>query len=372
MFKKRERPQAARAKAEAAAEEEGAPDVLAGDLVTKKAKRGAATTASNATSEGIGVSASTKKEQLTDAAKHAARQQDAVQNGYKASGSTENTPAGDATRRLEVDTDISHDNRAVLERNAAINKGLKDGTLEKGVYRGLGAYKKYANQSEGAIAASKYTGLLGPLRSSMSNVRSTVRVEYAFSSQGLDGGFCKDYKETGYCGFGDSCKFAHDRGDYKSGYQLEQEWEDRQKEIEAKRRKKWEKRQKKIAVAQAEGREVDSESSSESSDDSDDDLPKECAECTERWEKCTSQPIQTTCGHYFCEDCAMTAFAKSPKCITCGTNTNGIFNSADVLLDKLQARKDMKVERKRMKAVKKQEAFRSANPFSNNVDAENR
>jgi hypothetical protein len=26
---------------------------------------------------------------------------------------------------------------------------------------------------------------------------------------------CKDYKETGRCGYGDSCKFMHDRGDYK-------------------------------------------------------------------------------------------------------------------------------------------------------------
>ena len=36
---------------------------------------------------------------------------------------------------------------------------------------------------------------------------------------------CKDYKETGFCGFGDSCKFMHDRGDYKFGWQLEREQE---------------------------------------------------------------------------------------------------------------------------------------------------
>ena len=70
---------------------------------------------------------------------------------------------------------------------------------------------------------------------------------------------CKDYKETGYCGFGgeqprksltvrqksfsgpakilmavkkkcfsDSCKFLHDRGDYKSGWQLDREFEESQ------------------------------------------------------------------------------------------------------------------------------------------------
>ena len=32
---------------------------------------------------------------------------------------------------------------------------------------------------------------------------------------------CKDYKETGYCGYGDACKFVHDRGDYKSGWELD-------------------------------------------------------------------------------------------------------------------------------------------------------
>ena len=31
---------------------------------------------------------------------------------------------------------------------------------------------------------------------------------------------CKDYKETGYCSFGDSCKFIHDRSDYKSGWEI--------------------------------------------------------------------------------------------------------------------------------------------------------
>ncbi|KVI04330.1 Zinc finger, CCCH-type [Cynara cardunculus var. scolymus] len=35
---------------------------------------------------------------------------------------------------------------------------------------------------------------------------------------------CKDYKQTGYCGYGESCKFLHDYGDYKSG------WHQRRKE----------------------------------------------------------------------------------------------------------------------------------------------
>ncbi|KAI9912192.1 hypothetical protein PsorP6_009719 [Peronosclerospora sorghi] len=41
--------------------------------------------------------------------------------------------------------------------------------------------------------------------------------------------FCKDYKETGFCGYGDSCKFLHDRGGYKSGWQIEKEFDEKEK-----------------------------------------------------------------------------------------------------------------------------------------------
>ncbi|CAE7747021.1 unnamed protein product [Symbiodinium pilosum] len=231
MFKKRERPKANpeliqyEATRTKETEEEPAED-SAVPLPVKRQKR-SATAVSSVTGEGGSIAASTRKEPMSEAAKIASRQQDAVFSGFKASGSTENTPSSDATRRLEVDTDVSQDNRAILERNEQINQGLKDGTLEKGVYRGLKGYKQYANRSEHAIANSKYTGLLGPLRSSLSNVRSTLRIEYIGTSG--EGGICKDYKETGYCGFGDSCKFAHDRSDYKPSYILEQEWEAKQK-----------------------------------------------------------------------------------------------------------------------------------------------
>lgn len=57
----------------------------------------------------------------------------------------------------------------------------------------------------------------GPIRAP-ANLRATVRWDYQPD-------ICKDYKETGFCGFGDSCKFLHDRSDYKHGWQLEREWE---------------------------------------------------------------------------------------------------------------------------------------------------
>merc|ERR1719326_2592971 len=104
-------------------------------------------------------------------------------------------------------------------------------------------------------------GLLGPTRNTLSNVRSTIRVEFWNASSGTDGGICKDYKETGYCGYGDSCKYLHDRSDYKQGYQLEAEWEAKQKAIEDKKRKRWERR---IAKKAAAGENIESGESSSS------------------------------------------------------------------------------------------------------------
>jgi RING finger protein 113A len=40
---------------------------------------------------------------------------------------------------------------------------------------------------------------------------------------------CKDYFESGYCAFGNSCIFIHDRSDYKSGAELDSEWNEKNK-----------------------------------------------------------------------------------------------------------------------------------------------
>eukprot|EP01055_Gregarina_sp_Pseudo9_P003968 Gregarina_sp_Pseudo_9__3967@NODE_410_length_2896_cov_13_895695_g387_i0_p2_GENE_NODE_410_length_2896_cov_13_895695_g387_i0NODE_410_length_2896_cov_13_895695_g387_i0_p2_ORF_typecomplete_len237_score68_91zfCCCH/PF00642_24/1_7e09zf_CCCH_4/PF18345_1/0_00016zfCCCH_4/PF18044_1/0_0029zfCCCH_3/PF15663_5/0_015zfCCCH_8/PF18633_1/0_39Torus/PF16131_5/0_45zfCCCH_2/PF14608_6/0_63_NODE_410_length_2896_cov_13_895695_g387_i04471157 len=123
--------------------------------------------------------------------------------------------------QLEIDTDKSHDHRAIWERNFAIGEKLRTGELEAGVYRGQGAYVSHMKQREDAIRGNKYTGLHGPLRGSQF-ARTTLRIDY-------NPEICKDYKETGYCGFGDTCKFLHDRSDYKAGWQIEKEWEEEQR-----------------------------------------------------------------------------------------------------------------------------------------------
>ena len=51
-------------------------------------------------------------------------------------------------------------------------------------------------------------GVIGPQKAP-EFVRMTCRFDYQPD-------ICKDYKETGFCGYGDNCKFMHDRGDYLS------------------------------------------------------------------------------------------------------------------------------------------------------------
>lgn len=80
-----------------------------------------------------------------------------------------------------------------------------DNTISDGIFR---------NAQRNAFHA-------GPLRAAAS-VRVTARFDYQPD-------VCKDYKDTGFCGFGDTCIYLHDRGDTLTGWQLDQQWEQEQK-----------------------------------------------------------------------------------------------------------------------------------------------
>ena len=43
-----------------------------------------------------------------------------------------------------------------------------------------------------------------------------------------------------------------------------------------------------------------------------------------------------SCGHYFCEKCALEQYRKSPKCYVCGKNTGGCFNKATNIIERLE------------------------------------
>lgn len=58
---------------------------------------------------------------------------------------------------------------------------------------------------------------MGPQKAS-TNIRTITVTDYTPD-------VCKDYKQTGFCGFGDNCKFLHAREDYAAGWKLDREWE---------------------------------------------------------------------------------------------------------------------------------------------------
>lgn len=105
--------------------------------------------------------------------------------------------AGDATATLDIDTEVGRDARSILERNILLNEtGVLD--EEPNVYRGQAAYKNYIKKDISQVGANKFTGTQGPLRAP-AFVRTTARFDYQPD-------ICKDYKETGFCGYGDQCK----------------------------------------------------------------------------------------------------------------------------------------------------------------------
>lgn len=193
------------------------------------------------------------------------------------------------------------------------------------IYRGQKGYHEYVQEEpERKHARQKIMGVLGPSKSS-ANVRVSTRFDYQQD-------ICKDYKETGYCGFGDSCIFLHDRSDYKTGWQLEKEWNEEQKKKEKALQEKLLRKLEKVSTRRADGESSSTFQDNDGDDDSDDStakvdaVPFACLQCKVKWEECKTSPCVTLCKHYFCESCFMLKCRQ--KCSVCGKSTQGIFNAA--------------------------------------------
>jgi RING finger protein 113A len=130
----------------------------------------------------------------------------------------------------------------------------QDGEIDDGLYRGAANYHKHLTKRTD-VMDKKMTH--GPIRAT-ANVRTITLMDYQPD-------VCKDYKETGFCGYGDSCKFLHDRGDYLAGWQMDKVDPDSGQPV------------------------VDVE-------DEEEEVPFACLICREPF----TDPVVTKCGHYFC------------------------------------------------------------------------
>ncbi|KAI1419049.1 hypothetical protein F5Y12DRAFT_779811 [Xylaria sp. FL1777] len=175
----------------------------------------------------------------------------------------------------------------------------------------------------------------GPVRTS-TNVRITTTTDFAPD-------ICKDYQRSGWCGFGDSCVFLHDRSDVKRGWQLDREWETVSKG------------RKDLggtvvsSAAQKQGKDKGQDNKTgpnNGAQDEDDDekmlanIPFVCIIC----EKPYKSPVITRCGHYFCESCALGRYRKDPSCKNCGAATNGVFNTATRLERLLKRKRESNID----------------------------
>jgi len=218
-----------------------------------------------------------------------------------------------ATATIEVDTETDKDARSIADKALKLNQESKGQDDDK-VYRGINNYKKYILPKESAAGSSTHSSEVakGPVRAP-SNIRSTVRWDYKPD-------LCKDYKETGFCGFGDSCIFLHDRTDYKSGWQIELEYANGVYDKEDQDPSKYQ---------------VPEE----------DNLPFKCFICRNSF----INPVVTKCKHYFCEKCALDHHRKSTRCALCSAQTFGIFNPAKDISRRLKQKAIEKEERSRFR-----------------------
>lgn len=212
-----------------------------------------------------------------------------------------------ATAILETETEKDKDAQALFEKAQKINEEL-EGKEDDKIYRGLNNYAQYYKKKDTA-AGNASSGMVrkGPIRAP-SNLRATVRWDYQPD-------ICKDYKETGFCGFGDSCKFLHDRSDYKLGWQLERE-----------------------TVTGEYDNSGDEDDKKYEIDSDEDDLPFKCFICRNSF----TDPVVTKCKHYFCEKCALEQYRKSTRCYICNVQTNGTFNPAKELIARTKMREKEK------------------------------
>lgn len=234
---------------------------------------------------------------------------------YTADTSAAIASVNDATKHSnwfeEDDSNLSAKNLLGSTRKQASATSTSTSTTDR-TYKGAANYQSYIQKNPDAPDRK-----FGPVKAAATNVRTITVTDFAPD-------VCKDYKQTGFCGFGDSCKFLHAREDYKQGWQLDRDWEIGKdgKKISGNQSSSFAKKGNKRNV------EEDEEAMLEK-------IPFACIIC----KKSYKDPIVTNCNHYFCESCAIQRYRKNPTCAACGAGTGGVFNNARNLRKLLEKKK---------------------------------
>ncbi len=245
--------------------------------------------------------------------------EDLAATKFAADRSAQISETNDATKTSNWFDEQNPDAKSLLGTTRA--KPPTEGDEASGAYKGAASYQSFIKKNPDAPNRT-----VGPVKAP-TNIRTITVTDFAPD-------VCKDYKQTGFCGFGDSCKFLHAREDYKQGWELDKEWE--KVGDKAKSKATGSKGAKDLADAE----------DSEEEDAALEGIPFACIICKKPY----TNPIVTKCGHYFCEACALQRYRKNPSCAACGAGTGGVFNGAKGLR-KILDRKRERARKRREKAL---------------------
>jgi len=250
---------------------------------------------------------------------------------HAASTSTDIAFVNDATRAADWYEEQTGNLSATQLLGSSSRKGPSTPTdiaatdVSNGTYRGQSSYGKFIAKNPNAPTSKAF----GPTKAAASNVRMVTVTDFAPD-------VCKDYKQTGFCGFGDSCKYLHAREDYAAGWQLDKEWEKVGGKAGA---------NSKAGSGNVTSTRGGAEGKTEEEEAEDkllEKIPFACIICKQPYKF----PIITKCGHYFCEKCALERYKKTPNCAACGAGTGGVFNGAKGLKKLLERKKEREEKRR--------------------------
>lgn len=248
----------------------------------------------------------------------AAPQKELTATAFTADRAVPISSANDATKQSNW-----YDENAKDALSAKNLLGSSKNAPADGTYKGLANKTTFIDRNPDAPNRS-----VGPMKAP-TNIRTVTVMDFAPD-------VCKDYKKTGFCGFGDNCKFLHSRDDVKMGWQMDKEWEDVSK---------GKAHLAGTVVASANRDKPAAAGNDEEEDAMLEKIPFACIICEQPYR----EPVVTRCGHYFCEPCALKRYRKDPTCAACGAGTNGVFNSAKKLKKLLEKKKERE-ERKKQAA----------------------